>query len=291
MSFDKIKTYKLGLGCIFCNESHIMQEWITFYLKFGVEHFYMINNNSTDESSFRSILEPYIQMNIITLFESTEKYKQVHLYDKHILPKAKEEYEWLMMVDLDEFVYPTHHYKTIPEVLDKYFSDCVSVRIPWLIFGSNGYIHQPESVIKSFIKRYSYDNTKKHGKTLVKTIARPEYVKSLTLHCYYYDTRVTKDYIATKDSKYDELRSSEQPNIYDKIDRRTIEITEKDIDNNFVLLLNHYINQSEDFYENVKTRRGDAHNGIWNSMRNRQFFDDINKDAIKYDVRLLEMMN
>lgn len=47
------------IGAIFKNESHILKEWIEHYFYHGVEHIYLINDNSTD--NFLNILEPYIK--------------------------------------------------------------------------------------------------------------------------------------------------------------------------------------------------------------------------------------
>ena len=40
--------YKLSVGTIFKNEEHIIKEWIEHYLYHGVEHFYLIDDNSDD---------------------------------------------------------------------------------------------------------------------------------------------------------------------------------------------------------------------------------------------------
>ena len=40
--------YKLSVGSIFKNESQGIKEWIEHYLNHGVEHFYLINDNSND---------------------------------------------------------------------------------------------------------------------------------------------------------------------------------------------------------------------------------------------------
>ena len=58
--------YYLTVGAIFKNESHCLQEWIEHHLYHGVEHFYLINDESTDE--FMKILQPYINKDIITLY-------------------------------------------------------------------------------------------------------------------------------------------------------------------------------------------------------------------------------
>jgi hypothetical protein len=50
--------YYLTIGAIFKNESHCLQEWIEHHIFHGVEHFYLLNDGSTDE--YMKILQPYI---------------------------------------------------------------------------------------------------------------------------------------------------------------------------------------------------------------------------------------
>jgi hypothetical protein len=83
------------------NESHGIKEWITHYLYHGVEHFYLINDNSTD--NFMDIIKEYLDRGLITLFNVDEPYylgRQRNLYNRYILPHLKET-NWLLMVDLD----------------------------------------------------------------------------------------------------------------------------------------------------------------------------------------------
>ena len=40
--------YTLSVLAMFKNESMIIQEWINHYIEEGVEHFYLIDNGSTD---------------------------------------------------------------------------------------------------------------------------------------------------------------------------------------------------------------------------------------------------
>ena len=56
--------YFLSIGAIFKNESHGLEEWLLNHLNEGVEHFYLINNGSTD--NFMPIIEKYNKY--ITLF-------------------------------------------------------------------------------------------------------------------------------------------------------------------------------------------------------------------------------
>ena len=51
--------YTLSVVSIFKNESHIRQEWIEHYLTEGVEHFYLIDNGSSDQ--YQIVLEPYLR--------------------------------------------------------------------------------------------------------------------------------------------------------------------------------------------------------------------------------------
>jgi len=56
--------YFLSIGAIFKNESNGLEEWLLNHLNEGVEHFYLINNGSTD--NFMPIIEKYNKY--ITLF-------------------------------------------------------------------------------------------------------------------------------------------------------------------------------------------------------------------------------
>lgn len=143
--------YRLSVGSIFKNESLNMKEWLDHYLKRGVDHFYLINDHSTDD--FMSVVKPYLEKSQITLFDAEwPRYvgRQRDMYNHFILPRLKET-EWLLICDLDEFVWTP----TGPS-LYAMLQQCVhlgQIQINHRIFGSNGHVVHPSSVVQSFTKR------------------------------------------------------------------------------------------------------------------------------------------
>ncbi len=124
--------YFLSVISIFKNEAHILEEWLEHYLKEGVEHFYLLNNNSTD--NFKDILNKYSQF--VELYDARENYTQVkHLNSQ--LDEIKTNSEWILYSDLDEFVFTKQNYKTLPDtikLIDNKIDNLGQIRIPWIIF-------------------------------------------------------------------------------------------------------------------------------------------------------------
>ena len=149
----EMKDYYLSVLAIFKNESHIFKEWIMHYLAEGVDHFFLINNFSTDD--FNSVLEEFWYC--IDIYDSSipndslknpkeNNYKFV--YDNYVKGRT----EWLIVVDLDEFMYATvGTIKKELEKIDGLNCEIVQLRIAWKLFGSNGFINQPKSVVKNFV--------------------------------------------------------------------------------------------------------------------------------------------
>ena len=143
--------YKLSVGALFKNEASILKEWIEHYLHHGVEHFYLINDSSTD--NFLDILQPYVDKSQVTLFTSKWDYytgRQRDMYNTFILPRIKET-KWLLMVDIDEYLWSTKDIN-----LNNVLSNCchlAQIQLRDVLFGSNGHFEQPASVVKSFTMR------------------------------------------------------------------------------------------------------------------------------------------
>ena len=128
-------SHDLALLAIFKNEALSLEVWLNHYLWQGVTHFFLIDNGSNDKSL--EILQPYIDQNLVTYERRPEPFKQAehysYFFNKHdIKSRAK----WLLMVDLDEFVYG----KAMP--LREYVTDHIEstgvevIHFYWVVFGS-----------------------------------------------------------------------------------------------------------------------------------------------------------
>ena len=102
--------YNLVLIAIFKNESHILQEWLNHYIKMGVDKFMLIDNASTD--NYFHLIKPYIATGKVVLTKDPKKWSQEELYNKYYLKYCKYS-KWVMVVDLDEFIYARRGYNTI----------------------------------------------------------------------------------------------------------------------------------------------------------------------------------
>jgi len=209
---------KLFLGAVFKNEGMIIREWIQHYISQGVDHFYLINDNSTD--NFQAEIQPY--MDRITLYnnEHTDLYlrRQYDIYNwyfGHLRATAN----WLMIVDLDEFVYRPNG-GTIKESLEMY--DAYNqITFPSLFFGSDGHIKQPNSVRLSFTKREAVQRS-------YKSIVKTEAIEVLAVHKHYV------------------IKNDEQLHL-------TL-----DKNGHSELICNHYHSQSRERWEKICIPRGDG---------------------------------
>ena len=242
----------IGLISVFKNEDHILEEWITHYRNQGVDHFFLVDNDSND--NYMQILRKYIDQNIVTLAVDPTPYAQVDHLNKFLHECAN--YNWIIVVDLDEFVYARNGYNTIKEYLSVLPKEISSVHIPWKMFGSNGHFHQPPSVIPHFTTRMQLPETENYS-ICSKSISRGNKITSLNLHaCQFNDPNG----ISITSCNMEQL---------DQNALTSVNASEQILQNS-CLHLNHYAIQSWGYFSNIKMTRGDATSP--NIIRNEEYF-------------------
>jgi hypothetical protein len=216
----------LAVGAMFKNEAHILKEWIEHYIYHGVEHFYLIDDASTDDSL--QVLEPYIASGLVEVFTVHFPYylgRQKDLYNKYIFPRIKET-QWLLMCDLDEFLWS-------PQSIDLKWvlrgcEHIGEIQVEHTMFGSSGLIEIPPSAVAAYTMRSEELCTQRPG-----------------LRKYLINTRFEFKRLCVHSAEF------ERP---------------EDEKNAFLLLgpewfrLNHYNCQAKKFWDTVKCTRGDSDN-------------------------------
>lgn len=139
---NKFKYYLSAAICI-KDEGSYMQEWVEYHLLQGVEHFYIYNNNGTDNT--REILDPYIQKGLITWIDFPGKSMQKVIYNDAI-QKFKNETRWMTFIDADEFVFPMKKNMTFAKFLKNY-EEFSQLLMHWCIFGSSGHIKRTKGLV------------------------------------------------------------------------------------------------------------------------------------------------
>ena len=189
MAADKnLFLYDVAIVAILKNEGHYLKEWLDYHLLAGVDHFYLYDNESTDDYS--EIVAPYVKAGLVTSKYFPGESMQFAAYDE-----AVRDYRfacrYMAFVDLDEFIYPKTG-QSIAEVVDEILlanQDASGVAINWQLFGSNKQKSADYSrgVLERFTRRAKSDwvvpipnRDIPGGNAQVKTIANPRRVNFFT---------------------------------------------------------------------------------------------------------------
>ena len=268
----------LCLIAIFKNESHILKEWIEHYLNQGVDKIFLVDNGSTD--NYYSILQPYISSSKVDLVKDNKKYAQLELYNKHFLSKCRA-YDWVIVCDLDEFIYGRKYCSSIKDFLSKVHDSFSQVFIPWKMFGSNGYDtmekEQPSSVISSFTKRIN-NNDNRYNRFRSFTYNGPiKYIYSKTIVRTKNLLQLGIHHSETSNDRY--ITSCALHNNHIHKNKHFVELSEEIIENS-ALHLNHYAIQSFNWFMKVKATRGDINSENNENVRNKEYFNEYNFNDI-----------
>ena len=158
--------YNLVFASNFKQENCYLQEWIEYHLIVGVDHFYLYDQDGSDEA--RELLAPYEKEKLVTRhlwthldgtkYDGPTRFYQVnknHLAFAHSARTYRDCAQWMMKIDIDEFLYPPPGQDHLSAYLDSINREKIKgIRIPRFNFGHNGHEKQPSGlVMEAYIKR------------------------------------------------------------------------------------------------------------------------------------------
>lgn len=185
---DSKQKHRLAICAVFQNESFFLKEWLDYHIILGVDHFYLYDNLSSDNS--KTILGPYIESKVVDLIEwpvetcNQEEYLerlQLPVYN-HALSIAKKECKWIAFIDLDEFICPTNHSNLLTFV--KEYKKFAGIAINWQIFGTSwvNSLSEGEYIIEKLIYKAPINHP---CNQYIKMLVQPQTVKQINNPHYF----------------------------------------------------------------------------------------------------------
>jgi hypothetical protein len=288
-------TYHLSVMSIFKNEMMNMKTWVEHYLWQGVDHFYMLDNESDDDPL--SYLQPYITKGIVTYEYCPGKYNQVERYQK-TYDKIKNDTKWLIICDLDEFFFGKK--QNIAHSLDNVTHPVLYCN--WIMFGSSGLQQHPDDIRVSLVHRDPVVSK------LTKYIIQTKYINSCNLSVHTCDTEI--DITTGIVLAYVFILSILFIIQLIEAKNKTIILTSiifvicisifiiymnlhihRHIRNaNEFISLHHYSIQSVEFFQRIKMTRGDVNLISFENIRDMNYFNKYDQPCTELDTTLSDLV-
>jgi len=168
--------YNLSIVCIIKNEAPYIAEWIKYNLSIGVDHFYIYDNESTD--NLIEILEDFKKY--ITYTKIRGQLRQLDAYN-NALNRFSRETKYLAVIDADEFLYcPKGDHSLFPIVNEYLKRPRIGGLVAnWVVYGSSHFKTKPQGLVTDNFLYRSHLNFKKNR--FIKTICNPRKVFSFTI--------------------------------------------------------------------------------------------------------------
>jgi len=232
------------------NEELNIDEWINHYLWQGADSIYIVDNDSNDSTPDKlKYLEASGKCKSISLQKPYMQTAHYWTAIKHF--KIKENYQWLLIADLDEFWFCKRGISISSALKD--YSKYGLLYCNWTEFGSSGFVEHPSELridlVNSTGKLSSHDHTK-----------------------WICNTRMLRSQANIGVHKFYGVPSESVVSVNDDFQ------------------LNHYRTQSLHFWKNVKMVRGDSARQSHEKGRQMQEYEMRNRQADAPDYTLRNLL-
>ncbi len=247
--------YDLSAVLIIKDEASYLQEWIEYHKLVGIDHFYIYDNESTD--NIKEILKPYIKSKVVDYIFWPGKLQQKPAYNDAI-KRYKLESKWITFIDSDEFIVPISK-ETIPEVLNE-INPKFGLSVCWCYYGDNGHKTRTKGLV---IERFTKRSKEKFGmNTIIKSIVNPRAVYFMEPHnaCFIGNlSSINENGLKVFGSMIDDIKNISMNKIR----------------------VNHYYCKSWEEYTN-KIKRGDVNRAV--PLLYKSTFDKVNRNDVEDDI-------
>lgn len=267
----KENIFGLVVVAIVKNEVLYLQEWLDHYRLLGVEHFYIADNGSDDNSK-----ELLSNQHDVTLKMWQPEINAQTTWYQNCIEQYSKAAKLMAFFDIDEFLVSDRQFDLVSSI--KILSSKAHIgamAINWRIFGSSKYtFRQPAPVTKRFIYASKSDRqVNKH----VKCIVKPDFVSKMHVHApILIDDKVIVDCTGKEVEFIDQ----------DPRSGRTVKICDSG------LRVNHYNIKSRNEFIDIKSKRGRANLGEKECRQLKYFYNhDLNDMLVTSEYYSFKKIN
>lgn len=147
---------RFAVVSIMKHEDRYIREWVEYYRKLGVNHFYVFNNDDEGETGQEEVFASLNDLahNDIHLFDCRGRSKLAEMgYQAGIYKWAYEtfgeDYDWMLFLDADEFL--NLNGKTLQEWIaanHQMFAYTSVIKFNWMYYGDNGHVRYEDKPVR-----------------------------------------------------------------------------------------------------------------------------------------------
>ena len=179
----------IAIGAIVRDESLYIDEWLKFHEMAGVDHFFIYDDGSEDDTIL--IAQKACKRAKVTVFPWSQRLKslasrvainnQILAYG-HCLENFSHRFRWMSFLDIDEYLVPVEDI-TISDALRE-LDGIPLIVLPWVMFGTSGHAQRPpKPTIEAYTQRLTASSKEGvRGLFNVKCIFDPFTVTRLHVH-------------------------------------------------------------------------------------------------------------
>lgn len=261
-----------------CKDEFFIKEFCDHYLNEGVDHIYIIDDDSLDKSIYSNIKSEKVTIIYDEKIISKDKANDIY-------KKIKDNYKWMIYVDVDEFIIPKRQKdKTIKQELETTFKNFDCIKIPWVFFSSSGRALNPKSIILENNTRWDHD--KEHPNKIHKFRCRKEKIE---VKCIFKTSKFSKikDHHPLKDD-HEKLKIVNSIDLGEEdLDPFYKNLNENKISNSFLICCHYRIISKENSKNKLK-------NNYW-YKRNNYSLNELNlsdhSEIIDNDLRIRKLIS
>lgn len=159
--------YYCSVCMIIRDENEYLEEWLTWHIRQGIEHFYLYDHGSKQSvAEYIGTLDRKIQDKVTVIwFGGHHDFAQHDAYNL-CLNQYRQESRWIGFIDSDEMI-RVKNGESMPEFLKNY-ERYAALFIGWLVYNANGHRQKTKLSVRERFKTLSLiDNPSGMGKVFV----------------------------------------------------------------------------------------------------------------------------
>ena len=146
------------------NENLYINEFVNHYLSLGVDTLFLYDDNIEEKDKFINVLPK--KDSIVIKYTKDYNIKGQHEAFNHCYSTYKNDFDWFIMIDMDEYLVIKNNDTLKGYLTDHVFDKCDFIKLHWRIPSDNNLLHYENKSLFERFKRPYY--TSNHIKSIIR---------------------------------------------------------------------------------------------------------------------------